>query len=210
MSDALIMPKNKAEVSTIMLETLIGQSIQMEPLTINHYACLRHPANDARIWTYMPNKANGAFYESWFQDCLLKHVQGSQLTYVIRRLSDNELIGSRSYYEIDLQHKKLEVGYGWLTPSVWGKQYNHESLLLLFQNAFEAWSINRVQIATDPRNTKNYNTLKKLGATKEGFLRQHMIHHNGQVTDTVLFSILAAEWPGVKKKLVERLKRVEC
>ncbi|QMT60080.1 GNAT family N-acetyltransferase [Legionella sp. PC997] len=210
MTDALIMPKNKAKVSTITLETLIGQSIQMEPLTINHYANLRHPANDARIWTYMPNKANGEFYDSWFQDCLLKQVQGLQFTYVIRRFKDNELIGSRAYYEIDLQHKKLEVGYGWLTPSVWGKQYNHESLFLLFQNAFEAWSLNRVQIATDPRNVKNYNTLNKLGATKEGILRQHMIHHNGQVTDTVLYSILAEEWPEVKKKLVERLKRVEC
>ncbi|MCW8469069.1 GNAT family N-acetyltransferase [Fluoribacter gormanii] len=208
MSDALIMPKNKAKVSTLMLETLIGQTIQMEPLTINHYACLRYPANDARIWTYMPNKANGGFYDSWFQDCLLKHMQGIQLTYVIRRLKDNKLIGSRAYYEIDLHHKKLEVGYGWLTPSAWGKQYNHESLFLLFQNAFEIWDINRVQIATDPRNVKNYNTLKKLGATKEGVLRQHMVHHNGQITDTALFSILAEEWSGVKKRLVERLEQI--
>ncbi len=190
-------------------EILIGTTIRMEPLSIRHYDCLRSPADDARIWTYMPNKANGMFYESWFQDCLMKQMQGMQLTYVIRRLKDNELIGSRAYYEIEPQHKKLEVGYGWLTPSVWGKRYNHESLLLLFQNAFETWNINRVQIATDPRNVKNYNTLKKLGAIHEGILRQHMIHHNGQVTDTALFSILAEEWPGVKKRLVERLKRVE-
>lgn len=146
-------------------------------------------------------------YDTWFQSCLIKQIQGIQLTYVIRRLKDNELIGSRAYYEIDLHHKKLEVGYGWLTPSVWGKQYNHESLLLLFQHAFEIWSINRIQIATDPRNVKNYNTLKKLGATKEGILRQHMIHHNGRVTDTVVFSILAEEWPEVKKRLVQRLER---
>ena len=91
---------------------------------------------------------------------------------------------------------------------MWGKQYNHESLLLLFQNAFETWDFNRIQIATDPRNLKNYNTLKKLGATKEGILRQHMIHHNGQITDTVLFSILAEEWPEVKKELVSRLENV--
>ncbi len=80
-------------------------------------------------------------------------------------------------------------------------------MLLLFQHAFEIWSINRIQIATDPRNVKNYNTLKKLGATKEGILRQHMIHHNGRVTDTVVFSILAEEWPEVKKRLVQRLER---
>lgn len=101
------------------------------------------------------------------------------------------------------------MGYGWLNPSVWGKRYNHESLLLLFQNAFEIWNINRIQIATDPRNTKNYNTLSKLGATKEGVLRQHMIHHNGQITDTVLFSILAREWPEIKKKLMMRLQHLK-
>lgn len=203
------MPKSKTKVSILGSESLIGQSIQMEPLTLGHYESLRHPANDTRIWTYMPNKANGKFYDTWFQSCLMKQLQCIQLTYVIRRLKDNELIGSRAYYEIDLQHKKLEVGYGWLTPSVWGKHFNHESLLLLFQNAFENWNINRIQIATDPRNVKNYNTLKKLGAIKEGVLRQHMIHHNGRVTDTALFSIIAEEWPEVKKRLVERLSRVK-
>lgn len=209
MSDDFIMPKNKTKVSKLMPEMLIGKTIHMEPLTLSHYEYLRQPANDARIWTYMPNKANGEFYESWFQDCLLKQMQGIQLTYVIRRIKDNQLIGTRAYYEIELQHKKLEVGYGWLNPAAWGKRYNHESLLLLFQNAFETWDINRVQIATDPRNVKNYNTLKKLGATKEGILRQHMIHHNGQVTDTALFSILAEEWLAVKRKLIERLEHVE-
>lgn len=203
------MHKNKTNVSKFVPETLIGKTIQMEPLSLSHYEHLRHPANDSRIWIYMPNKANDEFYDTWFQDCLLKQMQGIQFTYVIKRLKDNQLIGSRAYYEIEPQHKKLEVGYGWLTPAVWGTRYNHESLLLLFQNAFETWDINRIQIATDPRNVKNYNTLKKLGATKEGILRQHMIHHNGQVTDTVLFSILTKEWPEVKKKLVERLEHIE-
>ncbi|MGL5742559.1 MAG: GNAT family N-acetyltransferase [Legionella sp.] len=121
---------------------------------------MRHPANDARIWTYMPAKAYGVHYDVWFEDFLTKQLNGSQLTYVIRRLQDKQLLGSRAYYDIELRHKKLEIGYGWLNPSVWGMRYNHESLLLLFQNAFEEWKRNRVQIATDPRNIKNYNTLK--------------------------------------------------
>lgn len=208
MTDLFIMPKSKPKVSTCMPVTLIGNTIQMEPLAPRHYEGLRSSADDGRIWTYMPCKANGEFYEPWFADCLLKQMQGIQFTYVIRRLKDQALIGSRAYYEIDTQHKKLEIGYGWLSPSVWGTRYNHESLLLLFQNAFETWGINRVQIATDPRNVKNYNTLKKLGATKEGILRQHMIHHNGQITDTALFSILIGEWPAVKQRLQRRLERV--
>lgn len=203
------MIENETDISNLTPQTLTGKTIQMEPLVRTHYEALREAANDSRIWVYMPNKANGEFYDSWFENCWLKQIQGTQLTYVIRCLKNNLLIGSRAYYEIDPQHKKLEVGYGWLNPSVWGKRYNHESLLLLFQNAFEIWNINRIQIATDPRNTKNYNTLSKLGATKEGVLRQHMIHHNGQITDTVLFSILAREWPEIKKKLMMRLQHLK-
>ena len=86
-----------------------------------------------------------------------------------------------------------------------GTTLNHECLYLLFQNAFEHWYFNRVQIATDPRNKRSYNTLKKLGAIEEGVLRQHMFHHNGLITDTIIFSILADEWPSVKEAISERL-----
>ncbi|VEB37076.1 GNAT family acetyltransferase [Legionella sainthelensi] len=210
MFDASIMSKRTPQISKLELKTLRGETIQLEPLTLNHYEFLRYPANDVRIWNYMPCRADSDFYDCWFQDCLQQQAARTKLTYVIRRLKDNELIGSRAYYEIELQHKKLEVGYGWLTPSTWGMHYNHESLLLLFKNAFEEWHINRVQIATDPCNIKNYNTLKKLGAVQEGILRQHMTHHNGRVTDTVLFSILAEEWPEMKKRLESRLIHAVC
>lgn len=192
----------------LIQKILVGSLVQLEPLTINHYEHLRAAANDPRIWAYMPARAEGSFYDAWFQDCLMKHLEGAQLSYVIKRKQDNELIGSCAYYDIDLQHKKLEVGYGWLNPSVWGIGYNLEPLSLLFQNAFETWGINRIQIATDPRNIKSYNALKKLGATQEGVLRQHMIHHNGHMTDTVLFSLLAEEWACVKTMLDKRLSNV--
>lgn len=184
---------------------LSGKTLQLEPLTENHYALLQPIANDARIWRYMPSRADGDFFDNWFQDCLLKQKDHTQLTYVIRKKIDSQLIGCRAYFDIDLQHNKLEVGYGWFTPRVWGTHYNHEALLILFQNAFETWHINRVQIATDTRNTRSLNNLKKLGAIQEGILRQHMIHHNGCVTDTVLFSILSNEWPTIKTQLEQRL-----
>ena len=187
------------------LTMLSGKAIQLEPLTNDHRESLRIAANDERIWSYMPTKANGDYFDNWFNDCLTKHADGTQITYVIRRLSNNVIVGTRSYYEIDFHHKRLEVGYGWLNPVVWGTTLNHECLYLLFQNAFETWGFNRVQIATDPRNKRSYNALRKLGAVEEGILRQHMIHHNGLITDTVMFSMLASEWPSVKEKLLNRL-----
>lgn len=196
---------NQMNKNHLLLNTLIGKTIQLEPLTPDHHDPLRHAANHERIWSYMPTKAYGDYFDDWFQDCLTKHENRTQITYAIRRLTDNIIIGSRAYYDIDLNHKRLEVGYGWFMPSVWGTCFNHESLWLLFQNAFEQWHFNRIQIATDPRNKRSYNTLKKLGAVEEGILRQHMIHHNGLITDTVVFSILAHEWPKIKDTLWNRL-----
>lgn len=189
----------------IIINNLTGKTIQLELLTEHHYEPLQHAANDLRIWSYMPMKAHGQFFDDWFLDCLNKYQQGKQITYVIRRLTDQMIVGSRAYYDIDHQHKRLEVGYGWFTPAVWGSRLNHESLWLLFRQAFEEWQFNRIQIATDPNNKRSYNTLKKLGATEEGYLRQHMIHHNGLITDTVVFSILASEWPELKQNLWCRL-----
>lgn len=194
--------------TTLELDILIGKAIQLEPLMAHHYEPLRQAANHECIWAYMPMKAYGDFFAAWFDEGLKKQVSGHQLTYVIRRLSDNTVVGSRAYYDIDIMHKRLEVGYGWLTPAVWGTQCNHEALWLLFQNAFEQWQFNRIQIATDPRNKRSYNTLKKLGAIEEGILRQHMIHHHGVVTDSVIFSILATEWPHVKNAIWRRILAV--
>jgi len=191
--------------SQLPLQKIIGKTIQLEPLAIDHREPLRIAANHECIWAYMPTKAHGDYFDSWFDDCLIKHSSGEQITYVVRRLEDNMIVGSRAYYDIDLRHKRLEVGYGWFMPATWGTRINHETLWLLFRNAFEQWQFNRVQIATDPRNKRSYNTLKKLGATEEGVLRQHMIHHNGLVTDTVMFSILVTEWPKIKETLWKRL-----
>ncbi|CEG58109.1 GNAT family N-acetyltransferase [Legionella fallonii] len=188
-----------------VLHPLIGKEIQLEPLEKDHYEFLRYAANDERIWIYMPMKAYGDFFDNWFSETLVKQENGTQITYVVRRLLDQRIVGSSAYYDIELCHKRLEVGYSWFTPAVWGSRVNHESLWLLFQQAFEQWQVNRIQVAADPKNKRSYNTLKKLGAKEEGFLRQHMIHHHGLITDTVIFSILANEWLTVKEKLWNRM-----
>lgn len=188
------------------LEHLVGTALQLEPISMAHRDGLRTAANHECIWAYMPMKAYGNFFEEWFHNVLLEHQQGIQITYVIRNKADQSIVGGQSYYDIDCHHKRLEIGYSWLTPALWGSRFIHESLWLLFSNAFETWKFNRIQIAADPRNKRSYNILKKLGAVEEGILREHMLHHNGLVTDTVVFSILAREWPLVKGHLEQRLQ----
>ncbi|MDP1603315.1 MAG: GNAT family protein [Legionella sp.] len=194
------------ENKSFYVKAISGDTLELEPITIQHSEELRSVANHECIWTYMPMRAYGQFFDAWLQDTLIKHQNHTQLTYIIRKKSDQTVVGGHSYYDIDVEHKRLEVGYSWLTPAAWGSRILHESLWLLFLNAFETWQMNRIQLAADPRNKRSYNILKKIGAIEEGLLREHMIHHNGLITDTVVFSILAREWPEVKKELGSRLR----
>ena len=97
------------------------------------------------------------------------------------------------------------MGYSWYTPEAWGSVVNPETKLLMLTQAFEHWFINRIEIGTDPHNTQSWQAIKKLGATQEGILRQHMIRQDNVVTDTVIFSILASEWPDIKTRLNQRI-----
>lgn len=194
------------ENTSFHLKTINGDTLNLEPITIEHSEELRLVANHECIWAYMPMRAYGHFFDAWLEDTLIKHQNHTQLTYIIRKKSDRKVVGGHSYYDIDVKHKRLEVGYSWLTPAMWGSRVLHESLWLLFHNAFETWQMNRIQLAADPRNKRSYNILKKIGAREEGLLREHMIHHNGLITDTVVFSILAREWHDVKINLSSRLQ----
>jgi N-acetyltransferase len=183
------------------LTILNSQSIQLEPVEPQHREALRHAADHEQIWQYMPQKATREFFDSWFDECLLKMSSGEQITYVVRCKKDQQLKGATAFYDIQLDNKRLTLGYSWYTPETWGTGINTESKLLMLTQAFESWGINRVELGTDSRNLRSYHAIKKLGATEEGLLREHMILHETVTTDTIVFSILLSEWPDIKKKL---------
>jgi len=188
-----------------MHDVLHGNYIQLEPISCNHADGLRHAANDEQIWRYMPEKATAGFFDVWFNNTLDKQSVDEQLTYVVRDKASQVILGATAFYDIQLDNKRLALGYSWYTPAVWGSKVNAESKLLMLTQAFEQWSMNRIEIGTDSRNTHSYKAILKLGATEEGRLRQHMILHDGAVTDTIMFSILRSEWATVKKGLIKRL-----
>jgi len=104
-----------------------------------------------------------------------------------------------------LKHHRVEIGSTWYVPAVWSTRINPECKLLLLAHAFEVLGMNRVSFCTDIRNTRSQAAIAKLGAVKEGILRSHMITQGGRVRDTVLFSIVLADWPAVKAQLTARL-----
>ena len=183
--------------------TLNGCFIALEPLEQRHHADLAEAGRDPVIWTYMPHDVSagtGAFI-AWLAE---ENAQGRMITYAVRRLSDDVLVGSTSYLSIAPEHAKVEIGATWYQPSAQGTAVNPEAKYLLFANAFAAY-YNRVELKTDSKNARSRAAMKKMGATEEGTLRGHMWMPQGYFRDSVYFSILASEWPAVKAKFEARL-----
>lgn len=185
---------------------LEGNKIRLEVLNESHHEGLYKAAQDERIWGYIGTKAYGEQFHPWFDKALHKP---NQLSFAVRHLIDEKIIGSTRFYDIDLDHQRLAIGHTWYVPEVWGGYVNTECKLLLIQFAFEEMQINRIEFKIDARNARSHAAIKKLGATQEGVLRQHMILADGFVRDTVVLSIIKSDWSQVKKILQTRLDTFE-
>jgi RimJ/RimL family protein N-acetyltransferase len=184
---------------------LQGQCVQLEPLGQQHREILRAAANDERIWAHTLVDARGPEFDRWFDTALAQQAACRQIPFAVRSLATQGLVGSTSFLDPVPFHRRVEIGSTWYHPSVWATAVNPECKLLLMTHAFEALGMNRVAFCTDLRNTRSQAAIAKLGAVREGILRAHMITQGGRIRDTVLFSIVRADWPAVKARLIERL-----
>ena len=166
---------------------------------------LRRAADDERIWQFTLVVARGPEFDTWFDDVLAHRDAGQLVPFAVRRLADEQLVGSTSFLEPNLRHRRIEIGSTWYSPHVWGTQVNTESKLLMLTHAFEELGMNRVSFVTDVLNDRSQAAILKLGAVREGVCRSHIITQGGRVRDSALFSIVAAEWPRVKQQLAARL-----
>jgi len=187
---------------------LTGRWVQLEPLTNEHRDSLRLAADDERIWAHTLTAANGPLFDAWFDDALAERDAGRRAPFTVRRLSDSRILGSSSYLDIQLRHKRIEIGSTWYLPEVWATVVNPECKLLLLRHAFEVLGVNRVALVTDAVNHRSQSAIARLGAVREGVLRAHMVSQGGRVRDTVVFGIVAAEWPRVRDGLLQRLENM--
>jgi RimJ/RimL family protein N-acetyltransferase len=116
-----------------------------------------------------------------------------------------EAVGVSGYLEIRPPHRGLEVGRTWIGKAHQGTRVNPESKYLLLRHAFEDLGAVRVQLKTDLNNLQSQRAIEKLGARREGVLRKYQTRSNGTIRDTVVYSVIAEEWPAVKTGLEARL-----
>jgi N-acetyltransferase len=131
--------------------------------------------------------------------------------YVVRLAADSALgaegtvVGTTSLGDVDLPNESVHLGWTGYAPAVWGTVINPACKFLMLQHAFEDCGFGRVKIQTGLTNTRSQAAIAKLGATREGVLRRHKRLADGSFRDTVVFSILADEWPDVRKGLLTRI-----
>ena len=184
--------------------TLDGRFVRLEPLEERHRELVRPAAQHPEIFT-VTTSALGLLFDPYIDNALKRSASGPELAFVVWHKAMDRPVGMTRYLNIEEPHRKLEIGSTWYEPSVWAGAVNPECKLLLMRHAFETLGFNRVEYKTDLRNARSRAAILKLGAKQEGILRKHMIMADGHVRDSVYFSVIDEEWPGVKAGLEKRL-----
>lgn len=159
------------------------------------------------IWAYLISKMDSVQdMQQYVQKAIKGYGRGTQIPFIVVDQQSNKIVGSTRLYNISVEDKTVELGQTWYHPSVQRTSINTECKYMLLQYAFEKLHMLRVQIKTDTRNEKAQRAIERLGAVKEGVLRNERKLPNGYVRDAVVYSIISSEWPGVKEQLLEKLE----
>jgi RimJ/RimL family protein N-acetyltransferase len=188
--------------------TLEGHGVRLEPLDRTHHDGLVLAAGDGRLWelwfTSVPAPEQAHAYIS---GALAGQEAGTMLPWVVRELKSGAIVGSTRYHDIVAAADRVEIGYTWYARRVQRTHVNTACKVLLLGHAFETLRCKVVGLRTDNFNFASQRAIEALGAKKDGVIRHHWPRRDGTVRDTVMYSVLAAEWPDVKRHLETRLKK---
>jgi N-acetyltransferase len=188
--------------------TLTGKYVRLEPMTVLHTAALAEIGVGQNFWDFMlyGNMNSAEDMHSWVLDILSRAEKGTDLPFVAVQLSSGRVAGATRYLNIMPKDRGLEIGGTWYGPEFQRTAVNTECKYLLLRHAFETLGCIRVQLKTDSRNERSQKAIERIGASKEGVLRNHMILPDGRYRHSVFYSILDTEWPQVKERLEKMLE----
>ena len=183
--------------------TLEGRAVRLEKLAAHHAEDLFLAGRDEGIWRYMPCPPPSSVedIQAFISEALEAHSKGSEIPFAIIDRATSRAVGSTRYLDIQREHSSLEIGWTWLAKAQQRTGVNTECKYLLLRHAFEQLGAIRVQLKTDARNLRSQRAIERLGAVREGTLRRQRRLWDGYVRDTVYYSILHSEWPGLKQRL---------
>jgi N-acetyltransferase len=188
---------------------LTGKYVRLEPLTETHTAGLAQIGVGQNFWHFMlygeMNTAEDM--KKWVEDILGRAQKGTDVAYVVIHLESGRVAGATRYLNIVPQDRGLEIGGTWYGEEFQRTAVNTECKYLLLLHAFETLGAIRVQLKADLRNERSQRAMERIGAKREGVLRNHMILPDGRYRDSVFYSILESEWEKVKAGLEARLGR---
>jgi N-acetyltransferase len=170
---------------------------------------LFHALNHDEVWRHLPGRPSSA---AQYASVLSQRLAEGRWVWIVRLLEAHAglptgaVVGTTSFLEVAIDDARLEIGATAYTPRVWSTHVNPETKLELLTCAFETLRVGRVELKTDVRNSRSQRAIARLGARYEGTLRRHKRRPDGTVRDSVLFSITAEDWPGVKEGLLARVR----
>jgi N-acetyltransferase len=194
---------------TIEPVTLTGHFVSCVPLTIHHVDALAKVGLEPSLWQWVPTVMQTREHmQGYVEAALAEQARGVSLPFVVIDNRNREVVGCTRYGNIDRLNHRLEIGWTWYAPKVQRTAVNSDTKFLLLSHAFDTLAVNRVELKTDALNARSRAAIARIGATQEGIFRQHMVIPNStRLRDTVYFSIIKPEWPGVKQNLLLKLQK---
>lgn len=190
--------------SPVMLQ---GHGLRLEPLGLQHEPGLRAAAADGELWnlrvTSVPRPEDTAAY---IAQALDMQTRGERLPWAVVDANIGRVLGCTSYHDLIPAVRRVEIGWTWYARSVQRSHVNTAAKLLLMEHAFETLNCSVVGWRTDILNLASQRAIERLGARKDGVLRSHALRRDASIRDTVMYSLLAAEWPAVRDRLRARLQ----
>jgi RimJ/RimL family protein N-acetyltransferase len=188
--------------------TLQGYGVRLEPMTLAHAESLTAAARDGELWklrvTSVPEPEQTVAY---IQSALEGLAAGNRVPFVVVDEASGKIIGSTSYHDIIAPVGRLEIGYTWYAKSWQRSHVNTACKLMLMTHAFDTLGAGVVGWRTDNFNFASQRAIERLGAKKDGAIRHHALRRDGSVRDTVMYSVIAGEWPEIRVHLLYQMHR---
>ena len=182
--------------------------VRLEPLAPEHHQGLAVAAADGELWKlWFTSVPDAAGTQGYIADALKGQREGHMLPWAVRDLTDGVIVGSTRYHDMVPAIDRVEIGYTWYAARCQKSHVNTTCKLILLRHAFDTLGCRVVGLRTDNFNFVSQKAIEAIGAKKDGVLRHHQARRDGTVRDSVLYSILATEWPDVRRHLELRLAR---